>query len=80
MGELTLQFPLHRHVLSDFTSDDQRHSHPSKGSGACELCSDYKLLSHCVLDSPMGKQQNPGGRSYLPLPGLVEGWHQISYM
>lgn len=38
LGERTVQFPFHRHVLSDFTSDDQRHSHPSKGLGAHELC------------------------------------------
>lgn len=41
-------FPLHRHVLSDFTSDDQRHSHPSKGLGACELCH-QRMITGCLV-------------------------------
>lgn len=38
MNELTVQFPLHRHALSDFTFDDQRHSQSSKGLGMHVLC------------------------------------------
>ena len=48
MGELTVQFPLHRHVLSDFTFDDQRHSHPSKGLGVHELCHQCTVTG-CLL-------------------------------
>lgn len=56
MGELTVQLPLHRHVLSDFTSDDHRRSHFSKGLGVHVLSVyGYRLLSHYVLDPEVGK-------------------------
>lgn len=48
MGELTLQFPLHRHVLSDFACDEQRHSHPSKGLGVHELCHQC-MVTGCLV-------------------------------
>lgn len=48
MGELTVQFPLHRHVLSDFTSDDQRLGHPSKDLGVHKLCHQC-MVTGCLV-------------------------------
>lgn len=49
MGEPTVQLPLHRHLLSDFTSVDQRHSHSSKGLGVHELC--HQCMVTACLDT-----------------------------
>ena len=88
MGELTVQFPLHRRVLSDFTFDDQRHSHPSKGLGVHELCHQCTvtgcLLTVCWIlrwesrgTQSTSAHQHPTWsvvqQSYLLLSGLVEG-------
>lgn len=48
MSELTVPFSLHRHVLSDFTSDDQRHSHLFKGLGVYKLCH-QSMITGCLV-------------------------------
>lgn len=54
MNEFTVPLPSHRHVLSDFTSDDQRHSQSSKGQGVHDLCSQCTVTVclatvYCIL-------------------------------
>lgn len=49
MNEPTVPFSLHRHVLSDFTSDDKRHSHLSKGLGVYKLCHKSMIIGCLVI-------------------------------